>query len=109
MARSLGKNLQDNLNIEKQTIHNLALLLCSNMNRSCLDIAHVIRARIDSSQDYVLQADLSWHQIPSGCLQHDLFPNQVGAKMGKSTRPVWSSNVLSRCLSCPKKAHKIVL
>ena len=23
--------------------------------------------------------------------------------------PVWSSNVLSRCLSCPKKAHKIVL
>ena len=25
------------------------------------------------------------------------------------SRSVWRSNVLSRCLSCPKKAHKIVL
>ena len=31
-----------------------------------LDIPRVIWARIDSSQDYVLQADLSWHQITLG-------------------------------------------
>ena len=29
------QNLQDNLNIDTQVIHNLAHLLCSNMNRSC--------------------------------------------------------------------------
>ena len=31
-----------------------------------LDIPRVIWARIDSSQDYVLRADLSWHQITLG-------------------------------------------
>ena len=31
-----------------------------------LDIPNMIGARIDSSQDYVLRADLSWHQIPLG-------------------------------------------
>ena len=31
-----------------------------------LDIPRVICARIDSSQDYILRADLSWNQIPLG-------------------------------------------
>ena len=38
-----------------------------------LDIPRVILARIDSSQDVVLRADLSWHHIP---LQ-DLFPKCI--------------------------------
>ena len=35
MLESWGQNLQNNLNIEKQIIHNLAYLLYSNGNRSC--------------------------------------------------------------------------
>ena len=36
------KIYKNNLNIDKQIIHNLAHLLYSNGNRSCLDISHVI-------------------------------------------------------------------
>ena len=35
MAGSWGQHLQDNINIDKQIIHNLAHLLYSNVNRSC--------------------------------------------------------------------------
>ena len=35
-----GQNLQNNLNIDKQIIHNLAHLLYSNGNRSC---SHIVR------------------------------------------------------------------
>ena len=35
MAGFWGQNLQDNLNIDKQIIHNLGHLLSSNGNRSC--------------------------------------------------------------------------
>ena len=35
MAGSWGQHLQDNLNIDKQIIHNLAHILYSNGNRSC--------------------------------------------------------------------------
>ena len=34
MARTQAKDLQDNFNIDTQTIHNLAHLLHSNVNRS---------------------------------------------------------------------------
>ena len=66
-----AQNLQNNLNIDRQVIHNLAHLLYSNRYRSCfidhvLDIPHGIGGRIDSSQDYVLWADQSWHQITLG-------------------------------------------
>ena len=42
MPGSWGQNLQNNLNIDKQNIHNLAHLLCSNGERSCFDIPRVI-------------------------------------------------------------------
>ena len=61
-----GQNLPNNLNIDKEIINNLAHLLYSNGNRLCLDFPRVVRARIDSSKDYVLRAYLSWHQIPLG-------------------------------------------
>ena len=35
MPGSWGQNLQDDCNIDKQIIHNLAHLLYSNVNRSC--------------------------------------------------------------------------
>ena len=35
MAESRGQHLQENLNIDKEIIHNLANLLYSNGNRSC--------------------------------------------------------------------------
>ena len=35
MAGTQAQNLQDNFNIDTQTIHNLAHLLYSNVNRSC--------------------------------------------------------------------------
>ena len=35
MAGPWSQNLQDNLNIDEQIIHNLAHLLYSNVNRSC--------------------------------------------------------------------------
>ena len=35
MPGSWGQNLQNNLNIDKQIIHNLVFLLYSNVNRSC--------------------------------------------------------------------------
>ena len=35
MPGSCGQHLQDNLNIDKQIIHNLAHLLYSRGNRSC--------------------------------------------------------------------------
>ena len=35
MPGSLGQNLQDNRNIDKQIFHDLAHLLYSNVNRSC--------------------------------------------------------------------------
>ena len=35
MADTWGQHLQNNLNIGKQIIHNLAHLLYSNRNRSC--------------------------------------------------------------------------
>ena len=55
MAWTQAQNVQDNFNIDTQIIHILAHLLYSNMNRSCFGMPHVI----DSSQDYVLRADLS--------------------------------------------------
>ena len=36
MPGAQTKNLQYNLNIDTQIIHNLALLLYSNVNRSCV-------------------------------------------------------------------------
>ena len=42
MAGAHAQNLQYNLNIDTQIIHNLAYLLYSNRNRSCLDIPRVI-------------------------------------------------------------------
>ena len=35
MAGLWGQDLQDNLNINKQNIHNLSHLLYPNLNRSC--------------------------------------------------------------------------
>ena len=35
MSRSGSQNLQNNLNIDKQIIHNLAHVLSFNLNRSC--------------------------------------------------------------------------
>ena len=35
MAGTRGQNLQDNLNIDTQIIHNLAHLVYSNVSRSC--------------------------------------------------------------------------
>ena len=35
MAGTQAQNLQDNFNIDTRTIHNLAHLLYSNVNRSC--------------------------------------------------------------------------
>ena len=45
-----GQHLQDNLNIDKQIIHNLAHLLYSNVNRSCFE-----RPSCDPSQDRQLE------------------------------------------------------
>ena len=62
------QDLQDNFIIDTQIIQNFAHLPYSNMNRSCFGnpLNCVICAKIDSSQDYVFQADLSWHQITLG-------------------------------------------
>ena len=46
MAGSWGQHLQDNLNIDKQIIDNLAHLLYSNRNRSCF-----VHPSCDLSQD----------------------------------------------------------
>ena len=46
MAGSWGQHLQDNLNIDKQIIDNLAHLLYSNVNRSCF-----VHPSCDLSQD----------------------------------------------------------
>ena len=45
MAGTQAQNLQDTFNIDTQTIHNLAHLLYSNLNRSCFghpssDLSH---------------------------------------------------------------------
>ena len=64
MAGCGGQNLQINLNIDKQIIHNLAHLLYSNVNRSCF--GHPLCDLSQDRQDYILQADLSWHQITLG-------------------------------------------
>ena len=42
MAGIQAQHLQDNVNIDTQIIHNLVYLLYSNVNRSILDIPHVI-------------------------------------------------------------------
>ena len=42
MPGTQAQNLQDDFNIDKQTIHNLAHLLYSNVNRYVLDIPRVI-------------------------------------------------------------------
>ena len=55
------QNLQSNLNIDKQILHNLHFNYILTGIDNVLDIPCVILARIDSSQDYILQADLSWH------------------------------------------------
>ena len=64
MPGTQAKTLQDNVNIDTQIIHNLAHLLYSKVNRSCFG-----HPSCDLSQDrqfYVLQGDLSWHQITPG-------------------------------------------
>ena len=51
MAGTQAQNLRDNFNIDTQTIHNLAHLLYSNVNRSCF--GHPL---CDLSQDRQLSA-----------------------------------------------------
>ena len=62
MPGSWLQNLQDNLNIDNQLIHNFAHLLYPNVNRSCLGHPLCDLSQ-DSPQDYILQSDLSWDQI----------------------------------------------
>ena len=44
-------------------------------------------------------------------ISFDVWPGVKTGVLGflKTDQSVWRSNVLTRCLSCPKKAHKIVL
>ena len=60
MIGSWFQNLQDNLNINKESIHKFAHLLYSSMNRSCFGHPLCIKSE-PSSQDCLLRADLSWH------------------------------------------------
>ena len=74
MAGIQAHNLQDNFNIDTQIIHNLAHLLYSNVNRSCLG-----HPSCDLSQETALRTTsfrLIYPGIRShlGCPQQDLFP-----------------------------------
>ena len=68
MAGTQAQNLQDNLNIYIQTIQNLAHLLYSNVNRSCLG-----HPSGDLSQDRQLKGRILASD-PTRCPQQDLFP-----------------------------------
>ena len=79
MAGSWFQNLQDNININKQLIHDFAHLLYSNVNRSCF--GHPL---CDLSQDRQLSGlGTSFKLIypgirsHSGCPQQDLFPKYM--------------------------------
>ena len=57
MDGTQAQNLQDNFNIDRQIIHNVAHLLYSNVNRSSFELIYPgIRSHL-------------------GCPQQDLFPN----------------------------------
>ena len=66
MAGTQTQNLQYNLNIDTQIIHNLAHLLYSKRNRSCFG-----HPSCDLSQDRLNYPGIRSH---SGCPQQDLFP-----------------------------------
>ena len=64
MLGTQAKNLQDNLNIDAHIILHMFYTLMGIDH--VFDIPHAILARINSSQDYALRADLFWHQITLG-------------------------------------------